>query len=104
MTTSPSKEVYEHFRSLFRLETGYLYPPVWGRDMKIIKSLLNEYTKLQLVQFLELYFEGKEKIYSIPFFKVRLPDLMQLKVQSTKFVPKPMEDHESWRFNTESID
>lgn len=89
----------QYFGKLYKEKVGEFYPPTWGRDMKIFKELLVFYDENTLKELLDLYFERPKRIYSIPFFKVDVSNLMQELLQRRETQPKQMEDNESWRFD-----
>jgi len=96
--TPDIKELVKYFGNHYRSQVGEAYPPTWGRDMKIFKELLVFYNENTLKELLDLYFERPKRIYSIPFFKVDVSNLMQELLQRRETQPKQIEDNESWRF------
>ena len=94
-----TKTLVQEFGRLYREKVGDRYPPTWGRDMKIFKSLLEFYSEDDIKEFLALYFTKKSKIYSVPFFKVDIANLAQeVKADRAKNTFTPMVQDESWRF------
>lgn len=99
MTKSgPAKDLVTYFGKLYREKLGEQYPPTWGRDMKMFGEWLEVYSEDVIKELLDIYFEKYERIYSIPFFKVRLGELVQERAHRELNKPKLMEDNESWRF------
>jgi hypothetical protein len=56
------------------------------------------YSTDKLTDLLDLYFEEDRRIYSIPFFKVELGNLLQEWVRRQEHKPRAIDDNESWRF------
>lgn len=94
----PAKELVLYFGRLYSEKIGERYPPSWGRDMRIFKDLLKDFSQEKLKDVLDLYFVRPRKIYSIPFFKNELGDLLQFLQHYLDNEPKTIEDNESWRF------
>ncbi len=90
-----AKELIKEFGRGYQEKVGELYPPSWGRDLKIFSGLLSLYPLPRLQKLLQLYFNSSpRRVYSIPFFKVELADLIQEeKKERTSFIT----DNESWR-------
>lgn len=93
-----AQDLVNYFGKLYREKLGEFYPPTWSRDMKMFREWLVIFPEEKLKQLMDLYFEKTERIYSIPFFKVRLSELVQELGQRELNKPKPIEDNESWRF------
>lgn len=96
--TSDEKHLVQYFGKFYREKIGEVYPPTWGRDMKMFGELLKSYSVEKLEELLAIYFEIDRRIYSIPFFKVDLANVLQEWVRRRDNKPKAMEDNESWRF------
>jgi hypothetical protein len=92
-----AKTLVLEFGKRYHNKVGESYPPTWGRDIKLFSELLKTYEASRLLDLLDLYFLGFQRIYSIPFFKSALSDLIQLEKRDVK--PKPIDDNESWRFD-----
>lgn len=93
-----AEKLLSHFGHHYRESVGEIYPPSWGRDVKMFTGLLNAYSYEQLENLLTRYFGVKRKIYSIPFFKVALSELLQEEKRLNPPLPDKMEDNENWRF------
>lgn len=94
-----SKRLIKKFSDLYREKVGELYPPTWGRDLKLFKSLLEQYSEERLERLLDIYFQRNRKIYSIPFFKVALSELIQIEKNEDRLTPTAkISDNENWRF------
>ena len=93
-----AKWLLRKFGLHYKARIGEIYPPAWGRDMKIFTDLLNLYSVEKLESLLELYFEQEHRIYSIPFFKVALGELLQIQKEEQENRPKVMPKNEDWRF------
>lgn len=91
-----AKYLLQVFSKHYREKIGETYPPTWGRDQKIFNDLLKTYDVDRLESLLDRYFERQQNIYSIPFFKAALGDLIQIDKRDAK--PRSIEDNESWRF------
>jgi len=89
------KELVLYFGKHYAEKRGEKYPPTWGRDLKIFKNLLDQFSDARLKDLLDLYFEQPRRIYSIPFFKVDIANLMQMEPPKRIDI---IEDNESWRF------
>lgn len=92
------KILVKRFGSFYREKIGESYPPTWGRDLKMFGDLLNFYELEKLEELLEIYFETESRIYSIPFFKAQLANVLQEWVRRKENKPTAMNDNESWRF------
>lgn len=90
-----AKALIQRFAKLFAERTGERYTPAWGRDTKILKALLETYDFDKLETVIDLYFSTQRRIYSIPFFKVAVSELIQIRPKENL---RRMEDNESWRF------
>lgn len=95
---SDQQQLVRCFGKFYREKIGEVYPPSWGRDMKMFGDLLKSYELGKLEELLEIYFETESKIYSIPFFKVQLANVLQEWVRRKENKPTAMNDNESWRF------
>jgi hypothetical protein len=94
----PPQELVQYFGKLYREKVGEIYPPTWSRDLKMFREWLEIFPQERIERLLDIYFEQNERLYSIPFFKVRLAELVQRLAQEEMNKPQPMEDNESWRF------
>jgi hypothetical protein len=90
-----AKELVLYFGRHYAEKRGEKYPPTWGRDLKIFKELQKSFSDARITDLIDLYFEKAKRIYSIPFFKTELPELMQLEIPIRQ---QSVEDNESWRF------
>jgi hypothetical protein len=98
LSKTPEGELLKHFSSLYRDKIGEQYPPSWGRDLKMFKNLLGLYPKGRLERLLSLYFEEKRDIYSIPYFKLAVADLVQKENKVKAHTPHWIENSENWRY------
>lgn len=95
MGLNPTKQLLNKFSNLYKEKVGEKYPPSWGRDLKIFKDLLEDYRLNKLEKALDFYFNEEKKIYSIPFFKSELGNLLQkLPKPGKQFINRDMD-----RFN-----
>ncbi len=93
------RELIGIFGKHYRERIGELYSPNWGRDTKIFKTLLEFHTFELIEKCLEYYFLQKRNIYSMPYFKIAISEVIQEIIQGEMSIPPPIEDNESWRFN-----
>ncbi len=98
MDKESPKRLLQHFSKLYWEKVGEKYPPTWGRDIKLFNGMLELFDEDRLIKMLDLYFSMVRKIYSIPFFKVDLANLIQVVNKGIKEAPKKMEVSEQWRF------
>lgn len=91
-----AKNMVLEFGGYFRDTVGEIYPPTWGRDMKIMSALIDTYGTERVQKLLKLYFQTPSKIYSIPFFKVAIAELIQKEVRTKPSMVMPESDN--WRF------
>jgi len=95
---NPAKDLVLYFGKLYSEKIGERYPPTWGRDTKMFKNLLIEYSQEKLEDLLDMYFCQKRAIYSVPMFKSELGNLIQFLQDYIASESKPIQDNESWRF------
>lgn len=93
------KELVLYFGRHYADKTGERYLPTWGRDLKLCKEWLHVFPEERIQDLINLYFEKQERIYSLPFFKVRINDLLQELKHQELTKSKSIEDNESWRFD-----
>lgn len=71
------KELIKTFCTEYLNKTGLIYTPSWGRDSKILKTLVETYNKDTVEDVIIGYFKSNENIYSIPFLKVKFNEILQ---------------------------
>lgn len=91
------KELIKIFCNEYLNRTGLKYTPSWGRDSKIFKNLLNDYSVEVIEDVIIGYFKGVEKIYSVPFFKVKFNDILQ-EIANNSRQQRRMENFDEKRF------
>lgn len=96
--TTASQNLIKHFGVLYREKIGEEYPRSWGRDGKIFSEMLKCYSEERIAEFLNRYFGVERKLYSIPFFKTALSDLIQQEAKENPPLPDLIPDNENWRF------
>ncbi len=52
----PSQRLLTIYKDLFKFFYGYEYKPNFGRDLKILSSLLDSYSELQIARLLTIFF------------------------------------------------
>jgi len=78
---TPILRLLSIYKDCFRHLYGFSYKPNFGRDLKVFKELLEQYTELQLARLLVAYFNWNDNsfllstVYSIQVFKTYLPKL-----------------------------
>jgi hypothetical protein len=82
-TPIEARRFLRHYQSLFRQRTvsGEAPPIIWGRDMKIARELLKQYSIERLITLLEQYFASNDAWYekcgySLTCFKSAIPKLL----------------------------
>lgn len=91
-----AKKMVLEFGRLFQEKLGERYPPTWGRDMRMMGEWAESYGEERVKRMLKAYFDTPRKIYSIPFFKVALAELMQKERKEEK--KEVMPETDNWRF------
>ncbi len=100
---SPSKDadskiLLKEFSRLYRENVGDIYPPSWGRDLKLFKHLCELYGVDRLKELLEMYFQEKRDMYSIPYFKLSVAELLQKQNKAKSHAPHWVQNSENWRY------
>jgi hypothetical protein len=78
---TPILRLLSIYKDCFRHLYGFSYKPNFGRDLKVFKELLEQYTELQLARLLVAYITWSDNgflistAYSIQVFKTYLPKL-----------------------------
>jgi len=91
---SEAADLTRFFAYKFRSYVGEGYTPTWGRDIKIFGELVSTYGPGRVRELVELYFKTPRKLYSVPFFKTEINNLLQ---QCPKSKAK-MVNHDGDRF------
>ena len=97
-----TKVALKYFSDMYYNALDLSYTPIYGRDMKILKGLLEDLDLATLQDLIDEYFSTDEGTYSVPFFKVRINDLQQRLKKKEQSDLDNFHNPESWRYDVDS--